>query len=154
MNRKRIIILAIISLSCTSIFSQNKDAHFTIENIDTFPIRRLGAMDMYDMFFYNIFDTLTEPCKHNEAVYVFEYRLEQLKKAIINRKKTPMYVTSIIENFVYVTGIASEAPGTPYGQFRPTANDVKRWQKWLDENKHKLCWYEKENVLYVKFENQ
>lgn len=172
MNIKKHILLLITSLSCFAVFSQNKDTNMDVDMwwnidmwdvytypiidtfpfsdtfpfIDTFPFFSVG---IHDMFIYNIFDTLTEPCKNEEAIYIFEYRLEQIKK-VIEKKPIRLMLNSIIENFEYVTGIESESNISSYGKLNPTENDVRRWQKWLNENKNKLCWYKKENVLYIK----
>ena len=163
MNIKKHILSFIISLSCFSIFSQNENIDaFSIGYTDTshipdirtfytsyFPENYFPDMSMYDMFFYNIFDTLAEPCKNEEAIYIFEYRLVQIKRLIDSIIILPGII-SIIKNFELVTEIWSESPITSYGKYQPTDNDVRRWQKWLDENKNKLCWYKKEYILYTK----
>ena len=164
---KKHILLLIIYLSCFAVFSQNKDTtdtdmwwdiDYTYPVIDTYPFSDTSpfidtfpsfSVSIYSMFVYNVFDTLTEPCKKEEAIYIFEYRLEQIKK-VIEKKPIRLMLNAIIENLELVTGIESESNISSYGKLYPTENDVKRWQKWLDENKNKLCWYKEGKALYTK----
>lgn len=39
-----------------------------------------------------------------------------------------------------LTGIYNEFYGKYYGQFKPTANDLKAWTQWLEMNKAYVRW--------------
>jgi hypothetical protein len=50
-----------------------------------------------------------------------------------------------------LTGIPSESDGKYYGQFKPTANDLKAWTTWYQRNKEYLFWdKELQSVILYK----
>lgn len=71
---------------------------------------------------------------------VTEANLKVVSDYIDGKEKTLQKISAAVTFFTDLTGIQSEAHGTYYGQFRPTANDLVAWSRWYDVNKEFLVW--------------
>jgi hypothetical protein len=49
-----------------------------------------------------------------------------------------------------ITGIQSESDGDYIGRYKPTLNDYKRWSDWLEKNRDRLYWDDKNQTVIVK----
>jgi hypothetical protein len=61
-------------------------------------------------------------------------------------------ISDAVSFFTELTGIPSDANGTYYGQYHPTARDLEAWTKWFSMNKDFLFWDNeiKSIILYKK----
>jgi hypothetical protein len=77
----------------------------------------------------------------------------QVISNFLNKKENSLQkISETVSFFTELTGIASEADGTYYGQYHPTAKDLDAWIKWFVLNKDYLFWDKelKSIILYKK----
>jgi hypothetical protein len=66
--------------------------------------------------------------------------LQVVKNYLDKKEKSLQKISEAVSFFTDLTGIASEADGSYYGQFHPSASDLDAWKKWFLLNKDYLFW--------------
>lgn len=126
--------------------AQNHNCQVNEGNYTSFNINK----EMVDMFVSNLFDTISA-CNNNEAIVVFEQRIDTLQSYICNKNENNLTnIIRIVLNFELLTQIESESDGNFIGKYNPTNRDIERWIEWFVQNQTRICWYEEKNILYLK----
>lgn len=85
------------------------------------------------------------------AAKVVEANLNVITNYLDQKEKSLQKISDATTYFTELTGIPSESDGKYYGQFKPTANDLKAWTTWYQRNKEYLFWdKELQSVILYK----
>lgn len=81
-----------------------------------------------------------------------ESHLQVISNYLDKKENALQMISETVNFFTELTGIASEADGTYYGQYHPTAKDLEAWRRWFLLNKDYLFWDKelKSIILYKK----
>ena len=71
---------------------------------------------------------------------LIDANLQVLTNYLDKKDNSLQKVSEAVSFFTELTGIASEADGTYYGQFHPSARDLDAWKRWFLLNKDYLFW--------------
>lgn len=78
--------------------------------------------------------------------------LQVISNYLDKKEHSLQKISETVSFFTELTGITSEADGTYYGQYHPTARDLDAWRRWFLLNKDYLFWDKeiKSIILYKK----
>ena len=74
------------------------------------------------------------------AQKVIRLNLEVVSNFIDKKDTSLQKISEAISFMNEITGINNEFHGKYYGQFKPTASDLKTWTAWIETNKDYLVW--------------
>jgi len=145
---KHVFIITILLISVLSVIGQNKKESINYDVIYKEADSSYNGKILAEMWYKHTFDTLNIDCRNSEAIRVYLTRLRIIRD-YINQNKTT-YISYLISNFELLTNIESESDASYAGKINPTINDIRKWTKWLKNNKKRLCYYKRHNILFLK----
>lgn len=74
------------------------------------------------------------------ALKIAEANLKVIGDYLDKKDSSLQKISNAVSFFTDLTGIASEAEGTYYGQYHPTRNDWKAWKSWIRRNREYIQW--------------
>jgi hypothetical protein len=85
------------------------------------------------------------------ALHILENKLGVIEGYVTGKKGDPeMKRSGIIYFFEMLTGIQSTSTGTYFGKLNPSAEDVKKWKKWVLDNKYLVLLDQKKKAILFK----
>jgi hypothetical protein len=145
-----LLLLFFIFNSSICPFAQNTEIDsIYIENfyIDSMPLKSYVG-SYFSMTYLNHFDTITSPCKNKEAIFLYENRIEKLKSSI--HEENP-FSFLYYENFFFMTGLGKDSIDN-FNRPIIFQSDINDWEKWLIDNKDRICWFKEKNFIYIRKE--
>lgn len=154
---KHYYILLVLVLSAISANSQNIADEDIFCKTAILHSQFLPYTEKMAFFFndYNEYDIISCECNNQQAVIIFEKRVDLLQKRNKNEVWLP-FLGNIMSNFSYLTKIqyGTDRLSDGYNMvFNITENDFKNLRVWLAENKQNLCWHKEKNLLYKNYAN-
>jgi hypothetical protein len=81
---------------------------------------------------------------------VYRYHLVVISRHLEDRQRdsTHRWIRSV-DYLVKITGISSSEEWTYFGRMGLRKEDVGKWKRWYDENRHLLVWDQKEKMIKI-----
>ena len=151
---KKNVLITVFVLIANCCYSQQNNNIEDIKKTTPYIFDLCENREMVYMYVDGFFDTTMISCNNEEAINVFEQRIEVLKIYIISQYESDLmqFAMNAIVNFELLTGIESESDADYIGKYKPTGGDLSLWLHWLSEHKDYLCWYKEKNILFLRKE--
>jgi hypothetical protein len=90
--------------------------------------------------------------KDTAAARIIEARLKVISDYLDKKETNLQKISDAVYFLTQVSGVASELEGSYYGQYHPTAADLKAWTGWYKHSGEYLFWDKEAGavVLYRK----
>jgi len=90
--------------------------------------------------------------KDTAAARIIEAHLNVISNYLDKKETSLQKISDAVYFLTQVSGVASEAEGSYYGQYHPTAADLKAWTSWYKHSEEYLFWDKDQGavVLYRK----
>lgn len=95
-----------------------------------------------------------DTCNNDKAIALVENRLQLVKKKVTLSSTVTSLDFNAVDFFGNLSGhYSSVGDGTWAGILDYSYSDVKKWEKWYNENKSSLCIKENGEVLLIENQN-